>query len=34
MVSPGAGRDKLDEIIKEEMSHIQVISAQLLKLRG
>ncbi len=33
MVSDKSGKDKIDEIIREEMRHIQIISIQLLKLK-
>ncbi len=33
MVPEKSGKDKIDEIIKEEMRHIQIISNQLLKLK-
>ena len=33
MVSTEAGKKKMDEIIREEMTHIQIISTQLLKLK-
>ncbi len=33
MVPKESGQDKLDEVIREEMKHIQIISNQLLKLK-
>ena len=33
MVPKGAGKDRLDEVIREEMRHIQIISNELMKLK-
>lgn len=33
MVSDKSGKDKIEEIIREEMKHIQIISTQLMKLK-
>jgi rubrerythrin len=33
MIPKGSGQDKIDDVIREEMKHIQIISSQLLKLK-